>query len=147
MKIYTINNKHSDCDGHFTITAEDIGLSSKGHTHTVEQIPLISAWFQTNKAKANHTHSALPTIKIENKNYNNDIEFKNYNNDIEFVSGSNINITTSASGIVINQELDTESTKPIKAIENANNDELPMTVNINNDVMEESNSINFGGSF
>lgn len=138
MKIYTINNKHSDCDGHFTITAEDIGLSSKGHTHTVEQIPLISAWFQTNKARANHTHSALPTIKIENKNYN---------NDIEFVSGSNINITTSASVIEINQELDTESTKPIKAIENANNDELPMTVNINNDVMEESNSINFGGSF
>jgi hypothetical protein len=138
MKIYTINNKHSDCDGHFTITAEDIGLSSKGHTHTVEQIPLISAWFQTNKARANHTHSALPTIKIENNNYN---------NDIEFVSGSNINITTSALGIVINQELDTESTTPIKAIENANNDELPMTVNINNNVMKESNSINFGGSF
>jgi hypothetical protein len=137
MKIYTINNKHSDCDGHFTITAEDIGLSSKGHTHTVEQIPLISAWFQTNKAKANHTHSALPTIKIENNNYD---------NDIEFVSGSNTTITTSASGIVINQVQDT-SASPIKAIENVNTGELAMTINISNNVMSESNSINFGGNF
>lgn len=136
MKIYTINNKHSDCDGHFTITAEDIGLSSEGHTHTVEQMPFISAWFKNYKAEANHTHSALPTIKIENTNYSN----------IEFISGSNTTITTSASGIVINQVQDT-SASPIKAIENVNNDELPMTVNISNNVMSESNSINFGGSF
>ena len=137
MKIYTINNKHSDCDGHFTITAEDIGLSSKEHTHTVEQMPFISAWFKNYKAEADHTHSALPNIKIENNNYD---------NDIEFVSGSNTTITTSASGIVINQVQDTSSS-PIKAIENANSDELPMTINISNNVMSESNSINFGGSF
>lgn len=136
MKIYTINNKHSDCDGHFTITAEDIGLSSKDHTHTVDQMPFISAWFKNNKAVVNHTHSALHTIKIENTNYNN----------IEFISGSNTTITASASGIVINQVQDTSSS-PIKAIENVNSDELPMTVNISNNVMSESNSINFGGTF
>jgi hypothetical protein len=100
-------------------------------------MPFISAWFKNYKAEANHTHNAIPNIKIENNNYD---------NDIEFVSGSNTTITTSASGIVINQVQDTSSS-PIKAIENANNGELAMTVNISNNVMSESNSINFGGSF
>ena len=84
MKIYTINNKHSDCDGHFTITAEDIGLSSKEHTHTVEQMPFISAWFKNYKATADHTHSALPNIKIENNNYGirkNLLEYDRVNNE------------------------------------------------------------------
>lgn len=64
MKIYTINNKHSDSNGAFDITPEELSSISVVHQHSVDDVQDILASISLN----NHTHTNVNTLNIFNGN-------------------------------------------------------------------------------
>ena len=130
-KIYTINGKHSDCNGHFTITGSDIGLCDNVHGHSLEEVPTVGVWFKTNKSKISHTHTALQSININNTPKTGIVEIE-----------ANSTIQATSNGITISTVQD--SSKPIKAINDVN-DSTPLLINTDDSILTDVDAINFGG--
>ena len=60
--IYTINNKHSDVNGNFTLLPSDLGLADLVHVHVVADVNQLTSALE-NKANIDHTHQAMKSIQ------------------------------------------------------------------------------------
>lgn len=63
--IYTINGKHSDVYGNFTITAQDLGLADKVHMHGENDIENLETLLN-DKSDLTHSHVAVKSIQVGN---------------------------------------------------------------------------------
>jgi endoglucanase len=60
--IYTINGKHSDKNGNFTILASDLGVAPSVHTHAIADVYNLE-YELLRKSNVGHTHVAIVSIQ------------------------------------------------------------------------------------
>ncbi len=99
--ILTINGKHSDVNGNFTVSAEALGLCFLGHPHVIDAVSNLQQNLNT-KANTNHPHVCIAGIRVGGADVHGNVEFAAGTNCVVTAAGSTITIgdtATAANGL------------------------------------------------